>query len=245
MLETGLISVCFPEETLQTDLRTKTKLHKHTQHQLLLDCKGVILLWPKQSLVVGSIVYWCRCALCSCVLCVSSTHACFILYTWRIRSLPRYLLQSVYADHFWVLKCIYFLNTFVDVMNLVAVCKKVIEGKQIVQSFFFVWRELMNAIFYKLLKIIYTVVMYYCHFCICETAFEDYCFCWVLCLGHSVNGNTGILGLLTVPVMPQTKLPPCPWYALICSFTILTHLTPVLDFFYHCCCCLAVCSFVR
>lgn len=93
------------------NLRTKTKLYKHTRHRILLDCKGVILLWLKWSFV-SSIVYWCSCAPCSCVLCVSSIHVCFMLYMWRIRPLPQYFLKSMHTDQFWGLKYIYFLNRY-------------------------------------------------------------------------------------------------------------------------------------
>lgn len=72
--------------------------------------------------------------------------------------------------------------------------------KQIVLcSCFVVLEELMNAMFYKLLKESY-IYLCYVLLSLCETALED--------LGRSVNGN--ILGLLSVPVMPQTKMPPCP-----------------------------------
>lgn len=87
--------------------------------------------------------------------------------------------------------------------------------------------------------------MYYCHFCTCETAFEDYCFCWVSCLGHIVNGNIGILGLLNVPVMPQTKMPPCPWYARMYHLPSWLISPCSLALFYQCCCRLAVCPFVK
>ncbi len=87
--------------------------------------------------------------------------------------------------------------------------------------------------------------MYYCYFCICETAFEDYFFCWVSCLGHIVNGNIGILGLLNVPVMPQTKMPPCPWYARMYHLPSWLILPCSLALFYQCSCCLAVCPFVK
>lgn len=67
--------------------------------------------------------------------------------------MQRYLLQSVDADQFGCLKYIYFLNTYVDVMNLVAVCSTVIEGKtNCTVLSFFGWGEMIDAKFYKLLK---------------------------------------------------------------------------------------------
>lgn len=72
-----------PERNTRDELKKKTTLCKHTQHHFLLDCKAVIWLWVKHSLV-SAILYRCRCAQYNYALCACILNICFILFMGKI-----------------------------------------------------------------------------------------------------------------------------------------------------------------